>query len=1149
MSFQPFTIPLTGGLRQDVDPTSASNPSMLDVMNNCIITHKGSIRGRPGLVSENTPSQTTTEPFGSPAQDNANMHQLVVANGPNGLAGLETTDSQILALYQGTAYARSSKPFDANNSVNNWRGVGPFWSFKKEVSPFLDSNTIVGTSFTGPAFVAPVHTGANLVSIPITSNKASGLPLVDGSTITLLDSTSLTNFDSVSQSMCSIANNGTVDMIVYPKVDGSLWMHTVDSSVIPNFLGSSTEVNLLGAGSVSTSSLQRTWLVNGASAGEFYVASVSSTAGNVRILRLTAAGSTATLTLTGLGTLLSGVCLSHNGAVIGNSAKLVLGYVDSTTNTYKTKIINITNTSTMTDAGINTNFNSSSALQVAMNHTVGYIDTPAFGGLGRYVVNFIQNNIQPKPDACMIFMNADNSTSPSLIYFLPVGSSVTSSSLTGTGSTFIGWATGYYPFLPAKRFGAIAGTSYSGSITIGVLRVQDLRALPNLTSTTTIQTAQWFILDINSAVNNAVLNNGGTATVMAAGQSDLNAVSPATNSYVNSSTGTYKFGIQEITSYTNSLFTLSAFGGTGINNNLSSSCVITLTECPSNAAQLNNTLYLSGCAPMMFDGNDILPVSFYEGAPCMFLNSIVAGSGVASSGSYTLQAVWELTTSNGKRIRSKASIPLTVSVTSVNSVINISVTNPLFVSHNLTTGKSLKIKVYSTQATAGANAPLNLVAIASTSTTKGIIVNGPTFITLFPNTGPAVTVFANEEILYTVGNVYDDGPPPSADRGVALVNNRIYAADYKTVYASKLFSPVTSVAWNTSGALAIPITGIGEIIGLGSIIDKLVVVGTSGVANVYGAGVDDTGNGPGWTVEILPNTRFINKPNSNNSSYTTVTGPRCVTNVPNLGVAYLGMDGEVWLVDTSGTSRCLGRPTKDTPTNINDIVYCEAHKSSTAGGDPLGRPEHGPLLVVNGSSLKVLDIELGLWGTWSLSGADTLEGAMLCSLYGTLYTQMYTTVSPIAAYSILSFSDWTSGTDFDTINGTGTVPFPMRLVTSSCSIAGPQDNSPSLIWGRLRSISPLMTMYNSANLTVKVYPDGTQVANNITLLNKTLAITQAQGPSQTWPYLVAPEFRTTTQRCGRFRVDMSFDKAVAEVANIDFWSWAGNDRAPARTRM
>ena len=82
-----------------------------------------------------------------------------------------------------------------------------------------------------------------------------------------------------------------------------------------------------------------------------------------------------------------------------------------------------------------------------------------------------------------------------------------------------------------------------------------------------------------------------------------------------------------------------------------------------------------------------------------------------------------------------------------------------------------------------------------------------------------------------------------------------------------------------------------------------------------------------------------------------------------------------------------------------------------------------------------------------------------------------------------------------------------------------------------------------------VYPDGTQVANNITLLKKTLAITQAQGPSQTWPYLVAPEFRTTTQRCGRFRVDMSFDKAVAEVANIDFWSWAGNDRAPARTRM
>lgn len=1134
MAFTPFTIPMNAGLRQDLESKGAANPSMLDVMTNCVITHNGSLRSRPSLESQNTITQSANVSVGSPVTQTTTLASVVNSDTNNSAipAGLEVTDSQLLAMWQGRGYARSSKLFDDPNNTP-WRDIGPFWSFRKEVSPYFDSNVVGLLPFGGTSTaIPPVHTGTNVVNIPVVSGNAIGLPISNNSGINLYDTLALTNYDGVSQAYGSVASNSGLDLILYPKADGSLWMHTVGPVSVP---GLGTEINLSGAGTVNVTVLkvQRMWAVAGntATSGEFYAAVMLSTAGQVRVYRLTTSGAAGSVLITGLGSLDSGVCLAANGNTIASgNAKLVLGYVDSATNTYKTKIINVTSTTTLVDAGTNTNYTAASALNVATQHTVGFVEKPAGAPGMLYLACFIQNNATPALDACVLFSNRDNSITPSEIFIFFVSSFATNANSSGTGAIATSFGAGFVPFLPPKLF--------NNTPTIGLHRIQSDRAQPP-TSSGSIKVAQWFILDLTNVISSSTPNSNGSVYVMACGQSDFNMATGATNQVIDTVAGTYKFGVKEITSFGS---TAIAGASQSANTNIDSSCVITLTLCPANGAHVNNTMYFSGCSPVMFDGNDILPVNFYEGYPTFFLNSVTAG-GVAPTGSYTIQVIWELTCSNGKRIRSKPSIPYTVTTTIANAKINIGVSVPQMVSHTLSNNKALKIKVYCTQTNAASNSTLNLVQAVPIPITNGVIFQGPVSISLFPTGGsaPPIAAYATEEILYTVGNVYEDSVPPSADRGVAMVNNRLWTADYKTIYSSKLFSTQFSPAWNTSGALSLAMNGIGEIVGLGALIDKLVVVGTNGVAIVYGPGVDDLGNGPGWTVEILPNTRAAIK--SPTQIITSVIGPRCVTTIPNLGVVYLGVDNEVWLIDANGRSQCISRQTKDVVSVINDIVYCDPTKGVTG---TFGQVEHGPLLLLNGADTKVFDIESGKWGTWNTNTLATpLTGALMCSLYGVVYVQP---VNPVnnTTKGIFSFSGWGLGQDIDPATG-GLVPFSMSVSTSTCSVAGPQEGNPSSIWGRLRSVSPVIKQINGGTVLMQVTPEGYDVSDGVFLINKTFNL--GTSPTAHWPYEVTPEFRTTVQRCSRFKINMTVTPANIELSAFDCWSWAGGDKAPSSGRM
>lgn len=1063
MAFEPHKISFDNGVRQDLNNIDADRPSMLSSATNVMYTTKGSIIGRYGVDSQNGRVQKINNSGGAVVQDGTNLSAAVL----NKIhAGIEASDNQIFALYQGDSFIRTSQKYNGSNA---WRQTGPFWSIKRYNSSILDNRNVVGSVIT-----SPVAIGTNLVGIPANLSSSTGLAVIGNNRFDLVDTQALSNYDSVSQFNQCITTLNSIDYIFYPKADGSLYMHIVDPINIP---GSGTEVQLVAPGNVDTGLRQTIWATSGPT--ELFVAYVNTAQTNIIVLRVTIVGAvTASITLTG-GSNILGVSLCHNGGVTGSGGKMCVGWEDrNTSNRYRTKILNCVSSVSITDAALDVNHGSGLAGTNALlyrGHSVGVTSA------GTIAVAFSHGNTATSTRLLQIDIRTFTNTTTFICYTLKdCFDNIPTSIVKG-----IEWRV----LTPAATF--------CGKTVISVYKETN-----NGTSSGGGNiSGQWFVLDIS---NNIAAANSGPLFLVAAGTKGKSFITPPINPTITISTTTrdniYSIGVVDNIEF--SFDGIITAGGR----------LVRLQATGAKSVLVNGISMFSGASPYTYDGLQMTPTGFIEDSPVISGSTILAGGALPSTNTASLQAIWQITNGKGQIIRSAQSNIITVTGTPGNGKFDIQVSVPQLSGRYLFTAANVFIKLYSTEFNPSSGAPLYLINSRVITIGSGITTAG--FVT-FTNVLVTVPSTADEQ-LYTGGNIFDDQTPESADRGITFVNNRIWVADQDRVYVSKILSRQFAPAFNSnSGKLIIEMpTSIGEIQSLGTLEDKVAVIGSFGTAIIYGPGFDDLGNGPGWAVQTTPGTgAYVD-------SLINQTGPRISCNVPNVGVAFAGPNTDLYIMNNGGQVQVLTRALKDDVRPVSDVLFVDAGKSTIA---------HGPmLLMVSGDGsgfIKYYDIESGRVSQWSL-GTIT---SFCTSLNGDIFRQGFD-----AAVGISSLTEVT-GQDLN-------IPFGQTIVTGNVSITGAVDNALSNAWGRLRSVNVLHDNAAQYTLSIQVVADRSDVA----IIDKSINVIPEF--NQKWPYSQFEEFRTTTQRCSTFIVTLNAVPATAEWAGIEFWSSVNADRAPSRNR-
>lgn len=1035
MSFKPRSIPVHRGAHQEISPVNMSQPDMLDRAENVIPIKKGSLRGRPGiaLLSSTTP------------------------DGP--YAGAEAYQGRLVNLAQGGLMEVTA--------AGTARKAGKFWSMQRFAAPNAGYRTlnatnpgpVVGVNVTrGPA--APA--GKYFVASPVTRNGASGFPLLGahaGDGYSGLTSTALTNFDATAQLGAVMASNAK-DALYYVKADGSTWMYVVDST------GASNEFAVQAAGAVSTSATQPVWIVAGAASNEFFLIDTSTTAGRINVTRITDAGTiTATLALTGLGTISYGAAMAHNGLPTAAGGRLCIGYYDTAAPAYKTVVVTCTTTASFTNAGI------------GVTHQTG----PGAGATVAPTTAVGKVTIASTPYACVVYQNSTWDTVVEVRDFTSNAAAIFVYEFWNTQST-----PAWQPWFAPCNLAWTDGTSGAPSqVVLGLFRT---------VNTFPVQ-AQAIVVAVSAGRPAQVLSATAPNSVWAS--------VPQNALFMSGGIGQWQLR-------------QTVWEGQFFNTTQSKAFALVPADYYSVAArgvEVSGSMVFSGQTPWIWDGADPQPLGFVERYPDWLAGTGFSGAGgsFTAGASYSFQAIWELTNGRGQVVRSGQSTVFTASPAAGNSFTAV-LSIPQLIGRPLSANQGCRVKVYQTIATPPAGAPLYLAGgFTVTGLASGIPGAGKVTITLTAQTD------TSQEQLYTGAVTFDDLPPAGGGRGVAFAMDRLWTADHKNVYASKQLRTDVQVAFNESGGLRVPVPqSIGEVMGIGSLGDRLLVIGQRGVGVVYGPGVDDNGNGPGWTVEETAR--------SVGMSRVTGSGPRCVVSLPGARAAFVGGDYGVWLVDHNGMPSPMTRPVQD---NLVTSPPLELAYLDAGGGN--GAPEYSEALVVstaNGDQLFFADH--GEWVTW-FPAAGAPRG--YASVGGVMLFVAGTTGS------VYQYSDWNTCLDL------GITQVSAFIMTSQTSIAGDDGGAtPTLAWGRLRSVNPTMRIFTGApTLTMQVYGD-----DGNTLLAKSFSPVAGGG---NWPGPInSSEFRCTQQRCSTFQILLQVQPATVELSAFDIWYDVTGDRAPARNR-
>lgn len=597
---------------------------------------------------------------------------------------------------------------------------------------------------------------------------------------------------------------------------------------------------------------------------------------------------------------------------------------------------------------------------------------------------------------------------------------------------------------------------------------------------------QWVVLDVTEVMFSGVGSPSLRWIPVASGETDGCWASFPSNASVNGTTEVM-FGVAEGITFTGDFQNIESAGVRKI--------VLTAQGMP--AASCQGLTLLGNSVVTAYDGTQMKALNFVEGYPIVSTPTPVAGGSLTTTSDYSFQAIWETTNAQGHIIRSAVSPLVTGSTTGVNLTLDVTVTVPQLLI-NYGGSNQVSVKLYMTEPSAVAGAPLYLLdtQVMSTVPSSGTLAFSATS-----------DISTDSEQIYALGATLSDERPPAGDRGIAYAGDRLWVADQDTVFASKILRAGIGPAFSTVGlhTIAAP-RQLGQIQGIAGLDDKLVVVCATGVFVVWGPGLDDNGAGPGWSTQII-------SPHGAGGS----SSPRSVCSTSE-GVVFVGREGDAWLVSRGLDVVPLSRPARMTAGAANvDVAFVTSRYAAPSTQNPLivlGAP------FELAGSYRVLDAERGLWATWN--SYTHFPAFFIAGINGILWGQYQN--EPVSY-------DQTNGTD-----GAQDTTVSIRSTIETGLIKPAESNEG---WGRLRGIT-IHEAVAEYDLEVFVELDNGAVAINS-------GYSRVAGGNPTWPYQFTSEFRTTTQRCSFFKVNLVADGRM-EWNSIEAWVSASNESAPKIAR-
>jgi hypothetical protein len=733
--FRPTTIPLVSGAREDLADLSADDPRNLQAAENVLFTRTGGVRPRPGQLSHGTESVLSYPGITSGAipapPDDVTVAEAVDGFVPAGLVPVRSGAGQdtLLALYQGRALYRTQ--------TGQWSDAGNYWSVRKRTSAGLAPfDTTTGSA------VSRVSCGTDIVSAPVVHGIGRGLPVLDeaGNIITTEPSgysTFLDSADPVYSSkggVCCRTNHYWVD-----SSTNKLWV--LPRGVNP---GAGIAAELTGAGLLrpDTSLAAASDIIaacEGYTSSLDYVAFRDTDADLIHLLCLSTSSGillgyvsvTAPANVTSVAVATDGDTVLLACATSGANGR-VTSWTYTPTATSFSLIASSELTQQVTDD-----------FGTAADTASTYV-TAGFDGLGNGVlITSARESVSGQQ--CLVFLKRTLGGSP-------------------TGSTIyrVNGASDQSEWYP--MFGPVL---FGGRWVAGIQRAE------GASTGTDGRTATWYVVEVPRSGASAV-EYRDLAVIAASKLNGCARTLPSTATVIlgdDPKDDILRFGVVEGRSY------VSATTQTAIITAESVRIELALQGAAVGTG-VGATL-LSGCVPYTFDGVQVRPVGFLD-VPRVLSAAAVAGASTLTAGAdYAIQVLWRRVDRTGRITRSIASPIYTVTTGNPSpGVVTVKPTLPQLLSASeALEGSTVRVELYATDANPSAGAVKALVDSYTMDTASGsLAARSLTF-----NADDTGTLE-----LYTDGDVIADERPSGGDRGIAAVGDRIWVAEARKLYASKM---------------------------------------------------------------------------------------------------------------------------------------------------------------------------------------------------------------------------------------------------------------------------------------------------------------------------------------------------------------------------
>jgi hypothetical protein len=309
--------------------------------------------------------------------------------------------------------------------------------------------------------------------------------------------------------------------------------------------------------------------------------------------------------------------------------------------------------------------------------------------------------------------------------------------------------------------------------------------------------------------------------------------------------------------------------------------------------EIDGNLFLTGASLYQYDGDIIAEQGWNNYPDKLTVAGLDAGSnGHMALGTYQVTACYAWTDSNGRRVRSIPSNP--VSVTLAGSENAIDVDYPLCELTNKQAEK-VEIEIYRTLV-GGAIFYLAAIAPAGPSTTPTIFEDGV-------DLGQDDTWADDNPLLYTTGEVLDNSPAPMP-HSIARAGNHVFlvpAASKKTIWVSKPLGRDQALAFSSSLILYVPEGG--DTVRLAAMDDKIIIFKEEQCRLLTGTGFNNTGQG-GFSLD----TQIAADVGLEDINSVVLTP---------LGLVFKSKKG-IYLLDRSLQQQYIGAPVEDF--NSNEVI-------------------------------------------------------------------------------------------------------------------------------------------------------------------------------------------------------------------------------------